>query len=81
MANEDSYIVANKKKTSFDIDDSSIIFQGSNVNKTQIDTNSQKTQGNGSTSTRTKDEEDDFNLSFEDDILLDLQKADFLLDE
>lgn len=45
------------------------------------DNNSQKTQGNGSISTRTKEEEDDFDLSFEDDIFLDLQKGDFLLDE
>ena len=45
------------------------------------DTNSQKTHGNGSLSTRTKEEEDDFDLSFEDDIFLDLQKGDFLLDE
>ena len=81
MINEDAYIVASKPKTNFDMDDTSIMFQGQNVNKMSNDTNSQKTQGNGSLSTRTKDEEDDFNLSFEDDIFLDLQKGDFLLDE
>jgi hypothetical protein len=38
------------------------------------DTNSQKTQGGGvcSNSTRTKEEEDDFNLSFDEDFLLDM---------
>ena len=73
--------MANKKKTSFDIDDSSIIFQSSNVNKTLIDTNSQQTNGNGSNSTGTKDDEDEFDLSFDNDILLDLQKGEFLLDD
>lgn len=43
---------------------------------------SQNTQTCGRTiSTRAKDEEDDFNLSFDEDFFLDLQKGDILGEE
>lgn len=54
------------------MDDTSIFFQGYNANKALNDTNSQQTHGNGSNSTGTKEEEHDFDLSFEEDIFLDL---------
>lgn len=52
------------KGNSFDMDDTSI--QGGKGGKMLlIDNQSQMTHGNGSMSTRTKEEEDEFDLSFE----------------
>lgn len=79
MINEEPLAAPKVSKRSFDMDDSTIIFQG--ANKKINDTNSQKTLEGGSISTRTKEEEDEFDLSFDEDIFLDLQKGDFLMDE
>lgn len=43
------------------------------ANLTVGDTNSQRTQGHGSNSTRTK-EDDDFDLSFDEDFFFDLPR-------
>ena len=46
-----------------------------------IDANSQKTQGNCSNSSRTKDDEHEFDLSFDEDFFLDIQKGGLELED
>ena len=80
--------VAFKPSPSFDVNDDS---QNKQVSKfdsllqtghTNKDTQSQNTQGGVcSISTRAKDDEDDFNLSFDEEFYLDLQKGDILGEE
>lgn len=45
------------------------------------DSNSQKTLGIGSNSSRTKEDEHEFDLSFDEDFFLDLQRGGLELDD
>lgn len=62
-------------KTSFDMEDLAVKLQDSDANLKINDTNSQNTQGLGTNSTRTK-EDDDFNMSFDEDFFFDLPMDD-----
>jgi hypothetical protein len=51
------------------------------LNCNNTDCNSIKTQAAGSNSSRTKDDEDEFNLSFDEDFFLEIHRGGLDLDE
>ena len=90
--NDQGKIVAvAKHKSSFDNEEGNNIHKISNNvidynkifmnNAINADANSIKTQAQGSNSSRTKDDEHEFDLSFEEDFFFDLQKGGIDLDE
>ena len=68
-------------KNSGDFEERFLQQQVTKTSNNVIDANSQKTQGNCSNSSRTKDDEHEFDLSFDEDFFLDIQKGGLELED